>query len=181
MEGSRHSLQIELGERAEEGRQPVLKLQLPKAKILKLDMEKLRCQLTGEKDEERLRQAVKEQEKKLEEQMEVKTSQGRIMVKNILHEKEQVEMLRGSLTPMLRASPGGRRGTSCSSSTPRPRARVGPWSPGLEASRVWPDSDKVWRCDRGVEWLRSRAGAFHPLHGQIVADSKDDDLIDLLV
>ena len=51
----------------------------------------------------------------------------------------------------------------------------------MEASRVWPDSDKVWRCDRGAEWLRSRAGAFHPLHGQIVADSKDDDLIDLLV
>ena len=34
---------------------------------------------------------------------------------------------------------------------------------------------------RGARWLRSRAGAIHPLHGKIVTLCKDNDMIELLV
>ena len=73
---------------------------------MELDLEKLRCRLTGEKEVERLRQAMKELEK--EEQMEVMRSQRRVMVEDIVQTREQVE------------------GQA--------------------------------RCEKGVEWLRSRAG-----------------------
>ena len=88
---SRHSLQLELGERTEEARQLVLKLEVAEARsleaqqtlkrgeqanheaearIVRLELEKKRCQLAREKEVERLRQAVKELEKKLKEQIE---------------------------------------------------------------------------------------------------------------
>ena len=68
-EGSRHSLQMELGERTEDARQLVLKLQVAEARIVELDLNKLWCQLARGKEVEGLRQAVKDSEKKLKEQL----------------------------------------------------------------------------------------------------------------
>ena len=133
-EGSRHSLQMELGERTEDARQLVLKLQVAEARIVELDLDKLWCQLARGKEVEGLRQAVKDSEKKLKEQLEA-WSRERLYLGKQLHGKHellrepefrdkrrQVQMLWEELAGCrFGAAPGGSWSRLARCASPRPR------------------------------------------------------------
>ena len=99
----------------------------------RVDLEKVRCQLAREKELERLRQAVKEPEKKLKLQMEGRNRERLYLAKQFYGKikllakrkqeledaSEQVEMLRGELA-RCRAAPGGSWSRTAPRTTPRP-------------------------------------------------------------